>query len=956
MFSEERKDLPKSPRPKTTFSEKLRARSRSLCDSWRFSLLTTVLTCYALFGDDFRLSVTPRRMDSLFNVFSVFCILIFTVEVVAQTLGKQGYFLGFFFVLDVGSTITLFFDLTWIADEIYCAGDGGNALQASRTGRTGARAARTVRIIRLMRLVKLYKTYKAAIEKKDGSKQGNDSHDRGSSILVPGQDGEDALDDMDQEEAADRSNAEKGEKSGGKDKQPSAETRVGKKLSDMTTRRVIVLVLIMLCFMELFEADTYGSTEFPSSASMGTEMIYERWRSWCLGPNASQTADALPWCLQSLDTPSDIYVEERREQREWYEKYLLSYVYSHHRGDFAWNLYWIGINSTSLVQTEGKENAGDYLGKLAQLNHERFLGSRTIDNLNDWNTMFSDPKWEAKHWDLPESVRTKLTQPWIEGCYEYKGVAVTTSIASEYSSVCSIDEELRCQEIELYMPLTQSDPEELHLNMLFVFDVRGTTQVEAGLSILRTIFICCAVGLGAMSFSNNANVLLLNPIERMIGKMETIKDNPLEAMKLGDLEYRREQIEQAKREERLAKKGKCWHLFYSSMSNSKEPMETVILEKTIIKLGGLLALGFGEAGAEIIGQNMNVGHSAGVNAMVPGQKVDAIIGFCNIRNFADATEVLKEKVMVFVNQVGEIVHGCIDDFYGAPNKNIGDSFLIVWRLSGGSPDRQTKLADMAIMSFTRIVAEINKSRVLAVYRGHPGLLQRIRKYRVQMGFGLHCGWAIEGAIGSEFKIDASYLSPNVNVASRLEAATMQFNVWILISHFMINLCSQELAVICRLIDHVTVKGSKQPVRLYTLDLDHLALEVQQKSCDRVVKNRFKMRQIRESRKNEKWADDYHVWEAFGRDADLIKMRAAYSMEFFQRFSMAYRNYEAGEWMVARDMLLTCHYAQSTGDERLVLVEDEWPVDGPTNTLLLFMRQTGYVPPPDWPGHRELSEK
>jgi len=80
------------------------------------------------------------------------------------------------------------------------------------------------------------------------------------------------------------------------------------------------------------------------------------------------------------------------------------------------------------------------------------------------------------------------------------------------------------------------------------------------------------------------------------------------------------------------------------------------------------------------------------------------------------------------------------------------------------------------------------------------------------------------------------------------------------------------------------------------------------------------------------------------------------MEFFQRFSMAYRNYEAGEWMVARDMLLTCHYAQSTGDERLVLVEDEWPVDGPTNTLLLFMRQTGYVPPPDWPGHRELSEK
>ena len=40
-----------------------------------------------------------------------------------------------------------------------------------------------------------------------------------------------------------------------------------------------------------------------------------------------------------------------------------------------------------------------------------------------------------------------------------------------------------------------------------------------------------------------------------------------------------------------------------------------------------------------------------------------------------------------------------------------------------------------------------------------------------MGFGLHVGWAIEGPIGSEFKIDASYLGPHVNMASRLEGAT-----------------------------------------------------------------------------------------------------------------------------------------------------------------------------------------
>ena len=42
--------------------------------------------------------------------------------------------------------------------------------------------------------------------------------------------------------------------------------------------------------------------------------------------------------------------------------------------------------------------------------------------------------------------------------------------------------------------------------------------------------------------------------------------------------------------------------------------------------------------------------------------------------------------------------------------------------------------------------------------------------QVRLGFGLHYGWAVEGAIGSVHKIDASYLSPHVNMAARLEAS------------------------------------------------------------------------------------------------------------------------------------------------------------------------------------------
>lgn len=70
----------------------------------------------------------------------------------------------------------------------------------------------------------------------------------------------------------------------------------------------------------------------------------------------------------------------------------------------------------------------------------------------------------------------------------------------------------------------------------------------------------------------------------------------------------------------------------------EQKFETSILEKLIIKTGALLALGFGEAGAEIIAENMNKGGD--VDPMIPGKKIIAIFGFCDIRNFSDATEEL----------------------------------------------------------------------------------------------------------------------------------------------------------------------------------------------------------------------------------------------------------------------------------------------------------------------------
>jgi hypothetical protein len=79
----------------------------------------------------------------------------------------------------------------------------------------------------------------------------------------------------------------------------------------------------------------------------------------------------------------------------------------------------------------------------------------------------------------------------------------------------------------------------------------------------------------------------------------------------------------------------------------QQQYETEIIEKAIVKIGHLLALGFGEAGSKIIGSNIGAGGD--VDPLLAGQKVQAIFGFCDIRNFTDSTEVLQTDVMLFVN-------------------------------------------------------------------------------------------------------------------------------------------------------------------------------------------------------------------------------------------------------------------------------------------------------------------
>ncbi len=150
--------------------------------------------------------------------------------------------------------------------------------------------------------------------------------------------------------------------------------------------------------------------------------------------------------------------------------------------------------------------------------------------------------------------------------------------------------------------------------------------------------------------------------------------------------------------------------------------------------------------------------------------------------------------MIFVNEIASLVHGIVDFFSGAANKNIGDAFLVVWKYSDhyimDPKTKQTTIkksnvsrqrADMSLLSFVKIIGSIKKSRKLESYRHKEELINRMPNYEVKLGFGLHIGWSIEGAIGSDFKIDASYLSSNVSMSETLECATKLYGTPILLT-------------------------------------------------------------------------------------------------------------------------------------------------------------------------------
>ncbi|KAH8062211.1 hypothetical protein JL722_3123 [Aureococcus anophagefferens] len=579
--------------------------------------------------------------DLAFSIINLFTMFWFVLEIIGNSFAKNDYFNGFYFWLDIVSTASMIFDIKWF--------DPGaeNGAGIARTGRVSkaAKGARVVRIARLLRLVRIVKFFK----------------------MKKNMEGEEEEDDDDEDdEIAQR--------------QPS---KVAKKLTELTTRKIIILLLAMVAVFPFFDEpyaqvgqDTVG--QYRALGIENMDYLKPDIPTWMDGAGYDGQVGS-QYCFTYMDlfcmnlrtfVSRMGKIRYMRVNDQNYDLYLKS-IYFHEQGKG----YFKGSNSqygSSEVPEKGRGQDG--LDKLNDL-----YGWRISDNGKD---------------------------------LAYAGYPITNPRTMVY------------------------------------FDTSEMAKFEAMLNMLRMIAVMIVLMTAVIVFTQDATELVVGPIERMMTLVQRLAENPL-----GDLSRKKK-------------------------TDIDPSDETYLLEQTLTKISGLLQVGFGVAGAEVISKSMSTEAGAGMNYMLPGKRITAVFGFAIIEDFTVTCGALEEEVCTYINTIASVVHEGAHSFHGAPNKNIGCAFLMVWKICDGVlparaaitfPSRAKgevvrnvpplEMVESALASFLKVQVDLHTANKatgsLDKFNKHPKIVAEFGDdQHVHMGFGLHIGWAIEGTIGSKFKIDA----------------------------------------------------------------------------------------------------------------------------------------------------------------------------------------------------------
>ncbi len=183
-----------------------------------------------------------------------------------------------------------------------------------------------------------------------------------------------------------------------------------------------------------------------------------------------------------------------------------------------------------------------------------------------------------------------------------------------------------------------------------------------------------------------------------------------------------------------------------------------------------------------------------------GETLTVTILFSDIRSFTTISEKMNAQQLVgLLNEYFTEMVGIVMDADGVVDKYIGDAVMAVF----GAPVPKREDAVNAVTAAVRMRQALRALNARLEARG----LQPLRT-----GIGIHTGEVVAGNIGSERRMEYTVIGDAVNLASRLESATKELGVNVLISEDTWKLVKHVVET--RPVREITVKGRNQPVMTY----------------------------------------------------------------------------------------------------------------------------------------------
>ena len=177
--------------------------------------------------------------------------------------------------------------------------------------------------------------------------------------------------------------------------------------------------------------------------------------------------------------------------------------------------------------------------------------------------------------------------------------------------------------------------------------------------------------------------------------------------------------------------------------------------------------------------------------------------FSDIVGFTPISEKLQadpQALVELINRLLTQLTDCVLRHGGTVDKFMGDCIMAFW----GAPLDCEDHAERAMLTARDMLLILDDLNAQLDAENLPHL---------NIGVGINSGQCVVGNMGSQSRFDYSVLGDSVNIASRLEGQTRNYEDWILIGESTV----QYRPDWTKYVDAIQVKGKSEPLRVYTLD-------------------------------------------------------------------------------------------------------------------------------------------